>query len=115
MWAVGCIIAELHLGKPLFPGVDEYHQLELITSALGSPGADDLDGMRNSKSRRCLSSIGQKPAQPWRTIVPSADSQGRWTSPRLRPVPGEPSFRHSAVFPPPATLLTVTSTLQRWT
>ncbi|XP_072321900.1 cyclin-dependent kinase 10-like [Eucyclogobius newberryi] len=37
MWAVGCILAELLLHKPLLPGVSEIQQLDLIVQLLGSP------------------------------------------------------------------------------
>ena len=30
VWSVGCILAEMLSGKPLFPGRDYYHQLTLI-------------------------------------------------------------------------------------
>jgi serine/threonine protein kinase len=36
-WSVGCIFAEVLLGKPLFPGRNVVHQLELITDLLGTP------------------------------------------------------------------------------
>lgn len=36
-WSVGCIFAEVLLGKPLFPGRNVVHQLELITDILGTP------------------------------------------------------------------------------
>lgn len=40
LWAIGCIIAEMHLLKPLFPGEEGYDQLDKITSAIGSPSGD---------------------------------------------------------------------------
>lgn len=36
IWAVGCILAELADGQPLFPGSDEIDQLYQITEGLGS-------------------------------------------------------------------------------
>ncbi|KJH49225.1 kinase domain protein [Dictyocaulus viviparus] len=41
LWSVGCITAELMLGKPLFPGEDTNAQYEMITRLCGSPD-DDL-------------------------------------------------------------------------
>ncbi|VDL90117.1 unnamed protein product, partial [Schistocephalus solidus] len=32
MWSLGCIVAEMFLGKPLFPGTSTLNQLERITS-----------------------------------------------------------------------------------
>jgi dual specificity tyrosine-phosphorylation-regulated kinase 2/3/4 len=37
MWSVGCILAELAMGTPLFPGRDEVHQVRLFTEFLGLP------------------------------------------------------------------------------
>ena len=39
-WSVGCIFAEVLLGKPLFPGRNVVHQLELITDLLGTPAPE---------------------------------------------------------------------------
>jgi hypothetical protein len=36
-WAAGCILAELLMYKPLFPGNEEMEQLERIFSVLGAP------------------------------------------------------------------------------
>lgn len=35
VWSVGCILAEMLSGKPLFPGRDYHHQLTLILDVLG--------------------------------------------------------------------------------
>ena len=40
IWSIGCIFAEILLGKPLFPGRNVVHQLELITDLLGSPSQE---------------------------------------------------------------------------
>ena len=43
IWSIGCIFAEILLGKPLFPGRNVVHQLELITDLLGTPHADVIE------------------------------------------------------------------------
>ena len=43
-WSVGCIIGELCLGRPLFPGADEVHQAELIFAVCGSPTEAEWPG-----------------------------------------------------------------------
>ena len=40
IWSVGCIFAEILLGKPLFPGRNVVQQLELITDLLGKPAPE---------------------------------------------------------------------------
>ena len=39
IWAVGCILAELLTGRPLFPGRDYSHQLDLILDVIGEDAA----------------------------------------------------------------------------
>lgn len=42
MWAVGCILGEMLVGKPIFPGTSTMNQLEKITSLVGCPPRDDV-------------------------------------------------------------------------
>ncbi|CAH1645180.1 unnamed protein product [Spodoptera littoralis] len=42
MWSMGCILAELHTGYPLFPGENESEQLACIMELLGPPPPDLL-------------------------------------------------------------------------
>ncbi|KAI9598519.1 kinase-like domain-containing protein [Syncephalis fuscata] len=37
MWSLGCIVAELYTGYPIFPGEDEHEQLALMMEVLGLP------------------------------------------------------------------------------
>lgn len=37
MWSLGCIVVELFLGLPLFPGSSEYNQIARIVEMLGNP------------------------------------------------------------------------------
>lgn len=43
IWSIGCIFAEVLLGKPLFPGRNVVHQLELITDLLGTPSLEVIN------------------------------------------------------------------------
>ena len=36
MWSAGCVLAELELGRPLFPGKSEPEQLDFICKSMGS-------------------------------------------------------------------------------
>ena len=42
IWSIGCIFAELLTGRPLFPGKNVVHQLDLITDLLGTPSSETL-------------------------------------------------------------------------
>ncbi|KAI8070479.1 kinase-like domain-containing protein [Gongronella butleri] len=49
MWSFGCIVAELFLGLPLFPGSSEYDQLSRIIATLGLPPNEMIEDGKNSK------------------------------------------------------------------
>lgn len=42
VWSIGCILGELLLGKPLFPGNSTLNQLERILSLTGRPNKVDV-------------------------------------------------------------------------
>lgn len=48
MWSVGCILAELYVGYPIFPGENEPEQMSMIMEVIGVPPEDVLE----SASRR---------------------------------------------------------------
>eukprot|EP00249_Psilotum_nudum_P013243 c24237_g1_i1 orf=419-2161(+) len=73
IWSIGCIFAEVLTGKPLFPGKNVAHQLDLITDLLGTPSPDAIARVRNEKSRRYLSSMPKKQPVPLSHKFPNAD------------------------------------------
>lgn len=48
MWSFGCIVAELFLGLPIFPGSSEYNQLSRIIDTLGMPPDRMIERGRHS-------------------------------------------------------------------
>ncbi|XP_026728410.1 extracellular signal-regulated kinase 2 [Trichoplusia ni] len=42
MWSLGCILGEMLIGKPLFPGTSTVNQVEIIMAALPRPSAEDI-------------------------------------------------------------------------
>ncbi|KAJ4889445.1 Mitogen-activated protein kinase 8 [Raphanus sativus] len=73
IWSVGCIFAEMILGKPLFPGKNVVHQLDLMTDFLGTPPPESISRIRNEKARRYLSSMRKKQPVPFSHKFPKAD------------------------------------------
>ncbi|CAO3598336.1 unnamed protein product [Absidia cylindrospora] len=49
MWSLGCILAELHTGIPLFPGESEQEQLGCIMEVLGLPDRHVIDQSSRKK------------------------------------------------------------------
>ena len=45
MWSLGCILAELLLGKPVFPGTSTLNQLDRVMELIGRPSQDDIDAI----------------------------------------------------------------------
>ena len=72
VWSIGCIFAEILSGKPLFPGRNVVHQLELITDLLGTPSAEEIAKVRNEKARRFLQQMPAKPPQSLASRFPRA-------------------------------------------
>ncbi|XP_067001865.1 dual specificity tyrosine-phosphorylation-regulated kinase 4 isoform X2 [Anabrus simplex] len=56
MWSLGCILAELYTGYPLFPGENEVEQLACIMEVLGTPPEDVI--MNASRRRLFFDSKG---------------------------------------------------------
>jgi len=57
IWSCGCIFAELLGRKPLFPGRDYVHQLNLITRVLGTPSDEDLAFVDSEKAKGYLKAM----------------------------------------------------------
>eukprot|EP00249_Psilotum_nudum_P022781 c28642_g1_i2 orf=578-2254(+) len=73
IWSIGCIFAEVLTGKPLFPGKNVVHQLELITDLLGTPPYEAIARIRNEKARRYLSGMRKKQRVPFSQKFSNAD------------------------------------------
>eukprot|EP01012_Entosiphon_sulcatum_P025269 TRINITY_DN30587_c0_g1_i1.p1 TRINITY_DN30587_c0_g1~~TRINITY_DN30587_c0_g1_i1.p1 ORF type:complete len:431 (-),score=66.50 TRINITY_DN30587_c0_g1_i1:4-1296(-) len=62
VWACGCIMGEmLHRNKPVFPGKDRIHQLDVILEVVGTPPLDDINRVGSVAAQKY---IKRKPRQP---------------------------------------------------
>ena len=72
IWSVGCIFAELLGRKPLFPGDDYIHQLQIISDVIGTASDEDLKFVTSEKARRFMKSQEIKPKVPFKKLFPDA-------------------------------------------
>lgn len=73
VWSIGCILAELHGRKPLFPGDDYIKQMNLIFNVLGTPSADEMKFISNEKALEYIKSLKKKPRIPFNKIYKDAN------------------------------------------
>ena len=72
VWSVGCIFAELLGRKPLFPGKDYVHQLNLIARVAGTPAEHETGFVSSEKARRYLHALPRFERVDFRTVYPDA-------------------------------------------
>lgn len=75
MWAVGCIVAELYAGRPLFPGTSTLDQMERVVSLTGPPSAADIASMHSEFAETMIANLSY--SQPRMTLpqkLPMADA-----------------------------------------
>lgn len=70
VWSVGCILAEMLSGKPLFPGRDYHNQLWLIMEVLGTPTMDDYYNIKSKRAREYIRTLPFRKKVPLHTIFP---------------------------------------------
>lgn len=73
VWSVGCILAEMLSGKPIFPGRDYHHQLTLILDVLGTPTLDEFYAITTRRSRDYIRALPFKKRKSFATLYPNAN------------------------------------------
>ena len=72
VWSVGCILAEMLSGRPLFPGRDYHHQLTLILDVLGTPTLDEFYAINSRRSRDYIRALPFRKKRPFNALYPNA-------------------------------------------
>ena len=70
MWSVGCILAELMTGRPLFPGQDHMDHLNKICLLLGKPGPAIISSIDSAWAAEYVISLPEMPAQDFAVMFP---------------------------------------------
>ena len=60
MWSMGCILAEMLLGKPLFPGSSTLNQIERIMQTIDPPTKQDVDSINSAYGSSVLEKAMKK-------------------------------------------------------
>jgi serine/threonine protein kinase len=71
-WSLGCILVELMNRRPLFPGKDYIHQINLITDVLGTLSEEQLANVKPEEAVRYLKSLPRKRKMSMSEVCPSA-------------------------------------------
>lgn len=71
IWSIGCILLEMYIRKPIFPGTTTQEQLDLIIGVLGSPESSELSKIPNEKCRKFIRGLPKTEGQPFQQVVPS--------------------------------------------
>eukprot|EP00759_Apiculatamorpha_spiralis_P042651 PhF_6_TR40557/c0_g1_i1/m.60808/K04371/MAPK1_3; mitogen-activated protein kinase 1/3 len=76
IWSCGCILAELLLQRPLFPGKDHIHQISCIVGLLGLPSADEISHIGSPQARDYVLHMTPTTSSPeiWRSHFPETVS-----------------------------------------
>jgi serine/threonine protein kinase len=75
MWSVGCIFGELLLRKPLLPGTDANHQIEIIFNLLGYPCDADIESIPNPRAKDKVLRMAKRPSKPFENVFKDSNPQ----------------------------------------
>jgi len=75
MWAVGCIIAEMFVGKPLVPGSSTMNQLECVLEVTGPPDAADIAAIKSQFAATMLGSFAERPKMDLKRAMKGAPDE----------------------------------------
>ncbi|GAB1599419.1 extracellular signal-regulated kinase 2-like [Argonauta hians] len=69
MWSLGCILGEMLLGKPLFPGASTINQIEIIMSTIEPPDKEDIDYLSCMSDSSILENVKVKEKKSLREML----------------------------------------------
>ncbi|PWA81219.1 YAK1-like protein [Artemisia annua] len=100
MWSFGCIVAELFLGLPLFPGQSEFDLLKRMIKILGGQPPDYLlkDAKHTSKFFKCVGSVNHEessqPSSSGRSVYQALSEEEYEARERKKPTMGKEYYNH---------------------
>ncbi|KAL4227017.1 Mitogen-activated protein kinase 14 [Mactra antiquata] len=73
VWSIGCIMAEMLTGRPLFPGTDHIDQLTKILSLVGSPNDKLLAKISSEEARNYIKQLPKWEKKDFRQVFAGAN------------------------------------------
>uniref|UniRef100_A0A8C2Q2G1 mitogen-activated protein kinase n=1 Tax=Cyprinus carpio TaxID=7962 RepID=A0A8C2Q2G1_CYPCA len=80
IWSVGCIMAEMLLGKPLFRGNDHLDQLMEIMKITGTPTKEFTAKLQSEDARHYIAKLPKLRKKDLRILLPNVNPQGKSVS-----------------------------------
>ncbi len=75
IWAIGCILAEMTLCKPIFPGHSTLDQLGRVIDMTGRPSQEDFEAIDSPLKTQLLDSIGRRTKIYLEELMPAASNE----------------------------------------
>nr|BAK02898.1 predicted protein [Hordeum vulgare subsp. vulgare] len=72
MWSLGCILGEMIVGKPIFPGTSTLNQIDRIMVLTGRPKAEDIESIQSPLAATMLETLAIPKTKSMREMFPSA-------------------------------------------
>ncbi|NWU87163.1 MK15 kinase, partial [Onychorhynchus coronatus] len=72
MWSIGCILGEMLLGKPLFPGTSTMNQIEQILRVIPAPSPEDMLALQSEYKASVINHMSSGQRVTFEEIFPSS-------------------------------------------
>uniref|UniRef100_A0A8C6XL36 Mitogen-activated protein kinase 15 n=1 Tax=Naja naja TaxID=35670 RepID=A0A8C6XL36_NAJNA len=72
MWSIGCILGEMLLGKPLFPGTSTVNQIEQILHVIPPPSTEDLEAFHSDYRASVINRVSCQPQLTLEELLPAS-------------------------------------------
>ncbi|NWS18687.1 MK15 kinase, partial [Pachyramphus minor] len=72
MWSIGCILGEMLLGKPLFPGTSTMNQIEQILRVIPAPSPEDILALQSEYKASVINHMSSRQRVTFEEIFPSS-------------------------------------------
>lgn len=75
MWSLGCIVGEMLLGRPVFPGTSTMNQLDRIMEITGRPSVEDIAAIKSPFAATMLENLPATKPKPLAKVFSNASAE----------------------------------------